>query len=127
MECYIHRCLTEIRNLKFTPFKRSNLTPEEFRALSNLQQRDDIVIKPADKGGAVVWDRNLYIEEAYRQLNNPTYYPKLSKPLLSADQKEITQTVRDLVSADQLPMTATLLVTPTQATYLLSATPNPQD
>ena len=61
-----HKCLTEICNLKFTPLKRSNVTPEEFRALSNLQQRDDIVIKPADKGGAVVvWDRNLYIEEAF--------------------------------------------------------------
>ena len=64
-------CLTEIRNLKFTPLKRSNLTPEEFRALANLQQRDDIVNKPADKGGAaVVWDTNLYIADAYRHLNN---------------------------------------------------------
>ena len=40
-----------------------------------------VVIKPAFKvGEVVVWDRNLYIEEAYIQLNNPTYYHKLSKP-----------------------------------------------
>ena len=36
----------------------------------SLQKRDDIVIKPADKGGAIdVWDRNFYINEAMSQLN----------------------------------------------------------
>ena len=111
VECYIHNCLTEIPSLIFTPLKRSNLTPEEFRTLTNLQRRDDIVIKLTNKGDAVVmWDRNFYIEEAYKQLNNPTYYQKLCKPSVSADEKEISKIVRDLVSADQLPMTAKLLV-----------------
>ena len=80
VECYINKCLTEIRNLKFVPSKMSNLTPDEYAALINLQKRDDIVIKPADKGGAVVvWDRKLYIEEAYKQLDNSRNYQKLTK------------------------------------------------
>lgn len=60
--------------------------------MRNLHKRDDIVVTPADKGGAVVaWDRNVYTEEAYRQLDNITNYQKLKKPILSADQKEISK------------------------------------
>ena len=41
------------------------MTPDEYAALINLQKQYDIVIKPADKGGAVaVWDRELDIEKA---------------------------------------------------------------
>ena len=44
---------------------KMNLSREELNALVALKQRTDIVIKPADKGGAVVvWDRALYIQEA---------------------------------------------------------------
>ena len=49
VECYINKCLSETRNLKFVPSKMSNLTPDEYAALINLQKRDDIVIKPADQ------------------------------------------------------------------------------
>ena len=109
-------------NLQFKPSKCSNLTPEESIALRNLQMRDDIVVKQADKGGAVaVWDRNLYIEEAYRQLDNPMKYQKLKKPTLSANQKEISKTMKDFILADQLPPTARLLIRhqPKQPTFYL--------
>ena len=116
-ECYINKCLTEIRNLKFVPSKKSNLTPDESAALINLQKRDDIVIKPADKGGAVVvWDGKLYIEEAYKELDNPKNYQKLNKKTtttkqtLSLDQRQISKNVRELISTDALPMTARLLI-----------------
>lgn len=111
VECYIHKCLTELRNLKFKPLKSSNLTPAESKALQSLQKRDDIVIKPADKGGAVVvWDRSLYIDEAYRQLNSSLHYQHLDKPALPAQQKEITKTIKDMISTNQLPSTAKLLI-----------------
>ena len=49
--------------------KFSNLSKEEWTAHQNLKTRDDIVIKPADKGGAVVvWRTDLYKQEAFRQL-----------------------------------------------------------
>ena len=39
---------------------------------------NDIVIKPADKGGSIVIINTTdYITEAERQLNNPDHYEKL--------------------------------------------------
>ena len=44
---------------------KSNLTTEERASLKNLKNNDEIVIKKADKGSAVVvLDRQAYINEA---------------------------------------------------------------
>ena len=52
-----------------------NISLEERRALIHLPQREDIFIKPADKGGAVVvWHKQLYMDEAYRQLTDDQHY-----------------------------------------------------
>ena len=48
-----------------------NLTPVERTALQNLRSNEDIIIKPADKGSAVVvMDKSAYIREAERQLSD---------------------------------------------------------
>jgi len=58
-----------------------NLTAEEVRALTELANNKHIV-KPADKGSAIViMDREQYIWEGYRQLNDPKYYTKLTSPI----------------------------------------------
>jgi hypothetical protein len=45
--------------------KTDNLTQTERSALWNIQERDDIIIKPADKGSAVVvMDKTTYLQEA---------------------------------------------------------------
>ena len=55
-----------------------NISRAELSALRLLRRRDDLVIKPADKGGAVVvWRADLYQEEALRQLRNPLFYHRL--------------------------------------------------
>ena len=52
--------------------------PLEKEALFSLRQRKDVVVKPADKGGAaVVRACDLYIQEAERQLSDSAYYQKL--------------------------------------------------
>ena len=54
---------------------RDNLPKDQRRALRLLKQRHDIVIKSANKGSAtVIMDRKRYLDECYRQLNNPTFY-----------------------------------------------------
>ena len=51
--------------------KTDNLTQAERSALRDLQERDDIIIKPADKGSAVVvMDKTTYLQEAERQLSD---------------------------------------------------------
>lgn len=60
----------------------SNLKTEEIHALKELKNAKHIVIKPADKGSAVViMDREQYIFEVNRQLNDKNYYKKLEEPI----------------------------------------------
>lgn len=62
--------------------ERYNISIEEVKALRDLKKAKHIVIKPADKGSAVVvQSREQYIMEAERQLNDPVYYRTLEKPI----------------------------------------------
>ncbi|CAJ0930701.1 unnamed protein product [Ranitomeya imitator] len=55
------------------------MTRGETEALHDLVQDDAIIIKKADKGGAVVvLDKNYYIEEIKGQLADPRVYERLS-------------------------------------------------
>ncbi|KAJ8027187.1 hypothetical protein HOLleu_32256 [Holothuria leucospilota] len=64
----------------------SNLSVDERAARSDLKANCDIVIREADKGSAVVvMDRDLYIKEGYRQLDDPQVYERVSEAVLSDD------------------------------------------
>ena len=55
-----------------------NISKGERKAIPSLSQRDDIVIRRADKGsGVVVMDISAYIAEADKQLSNQRLYRKL--------------------------------------------------
>ena len=75
-----------------------NLTKQENAALRELSNNEDLIIKRADKGGAVVvWGRDQYIQEAHNQLHNAEYYtPLLSNPLDHMTQ-ELTDILNDAV------------------------------
>jgi hypothetical protein len=76
-----------------------NLSRGERTALVNLRKRQDIIIKPADKGSAtVVMDKSAYIQEAHRQLNNANYYKKLQSSMI----KNNCQFINDILSDMQL-------------------------
>ena len=61
------------------PSKRfNNLTKEEWEALYSLKDDCSIIIKGADKGSVVVvWDREDYLKEAYRQLDDKEVYEQV--------------------------------------------------
>ena len=68
---FIDKCRKDIAVAVLSGPARSNLNDNEEKALKRLIQRKDIVIKPADKGGAVVvWRKDLYLKEADQQLSN---------------------------------------------------------
>ena len=58
---------------------KDNLSHGERQALLDLRNNKSIVIKPADKGGAIViLNRTDYITEGERHLNDNITYKKLS-------------------------------------------------
>ncbi|KAJ8305863.1 LOW QUALITY PROTEIN: hypothetical protein KUTeg_016408 [Tegillarca granosa] len=57
--------------------KRNNLTKYESEALESLMNNDNIIIKEADKGGAVVvMDTEFYRDRIYEMLSNTEFYKK---------------------------------------------------
>ena len=95
----------------------SNLSSEEWAALKNLSKRNDIVVKSADKGGAVVvWRSDLYQKEALRQLSDTSFYAKIPKDLTSKNQKLVKDTIQNLIVNQELPETATNLIINTPRT-----------
>ena len=77
--------------------KHDNLSKSDRSALYNLQKREDIVIKPADKGSAVVvMDRDHYVSEAERQLNDSTFYKPLDHDPTPEFAKQVSDTVSEM-------------------------------
>ncbi|KAK3572858.1 hypothetical protein QTP86_009060 [Hemibagrus guttatus] len=86
-----------IKTLPWNHLQRPNLTLAEKRAIKELQHSNNIVLKPADKGSAVViMDRIAYIGEAYRQLNQSQYYKKLNESLASKTDPKILKILHTL-------------------------------
>ena len=100
VDFFLQKCRHDISKLKFNRNSRSfNLKPDEWSALLNLRKRKDITIKAADKGGAVVvWRTDLYLQEAFRQLSDKSFYRKVEKDLTPSNQKIVKETVHDLIS-----------------------------
>ena len=79
IETYLS-CLEErLLDIEIPSKRFNNLTKEEREALYSLKDDPSIIIKGADKGSAVVvWDREDYLKEAYRQLDDKEVYEQLS-------------------------------------------------
>ena len=89
----------------------SNTSSEDRNAIKGLQERKDIVIKPADKGGAiVVWRRDLYFQEALRQISNTDFYYPIENGPSPHQQDIITATVAELISLKSQTNSATNLI-----------------
>ena len=60
-------------------------------ALKSLKKRNDIFIKSADKGSATVliMDRDWYINECLRQLNDTKFYTPLNNDIIDDVQKRV--------------------------------------
>ena len=115
---YIDRCRRSINSRNYTsPIVLSNLPQEEKQALQDLRCRTDIIIKPADKGGAViVWSSDLYNQEAHRQLSDNRFYLHLDTDSTRDDPKIVKDTITTMIATCELPPTAQHLVISTPRT-----------
>ena len=71
----------QIRRLPITNNDSTNLSKTESQAIQELKEDDTIIIKPADKGSAIViMDKQDYIFEAERQLGVQRHYKEIEHP-----------------------------------------------
>ena len=114
----IDKCRRDINKIKFNnPPKHFNISLEERRALIHLRQREDIFIKPADKGGAVVvWHKQLYMDEAYRQLTDDQHYTQENEDMTTIHNNFIQQEINRLSVNGDLPKSAIHLIVPNPRT-----------
>jgi len=89
--------IVDVNNIELKQIGK-NMSAVDYRALKNLRNRNDIVIKPADKGSStVVLNKSDYISEAIRQLSDSSYYKKLKKPIYPKITTKINRTLEELV------------------------------
>ena len=68
-----------------------------------IRKNPDIVIKPADKGSAVViMDRQTYIQEGLRQLENKDFYVETPKDLTYTHNTLILNEILKLQQSGQI-------------------------
>ena len=75
VELFLSKLESEL--LSFLPGKSQayNLTKEEWLAMRSLAEDRSAIIKLADKGSCVVvWDREDYLAEGYKQLSDASTY-----------------------------------------------------
>ena len=118
LNSYIDRLRQDIQehisNRKQAP--RKNLNIREKKALHRLSRNTDIVIKPADKGGAtVILNTEDYLKEAERQLTNSQYYKKVETDLTKDHEQLINQCLDNLVRQGELQENTSALLRVTKS------------
>ena len=91
LDLYINRFRKRVRSEILTKQQKLmySLTPAERQAVTSLKKNSNIVVKPADKGGAtVIMNKADYITEADRQLSNAAFYSPLTRDPTPAYRRE---------------------------------------
>ena len=107
IEIYLSSVEEKLMSIEIPKDKYNNLTPEELGALFDLKNDKIIIIKGTDKGSAVVvWDRDHYIQEAEKHLDDKEIYENVSndpQPLIDTIHRAVEKLGkrRDL-SADNI-------------------------
>jgi len=79
------------------PAVKENITKPEAKAVTQLKNNKQIIIKPADKGGAVcVLNPVLYEQKGLRQLENTRYYTEIDSPLANDTETRICAIIQEL-------------------------------
>ncbi|CAJ0922657.1 unnamed protein product [Ranitomeya imitator] len=103
----------------------SNLTSTEKQALSSLHTNTSIIVKPADKGGAiVVMNRTQYMSEIYRQLADTNTYDVISRHPVTAISQKIKTVIDTYLTRHTIDQkTASFLTNPHPVTPVFYVLP----
>lgn len=101
LENYIDLTQLEVSSIQIKS-NVSNISPSERRAMYDLLNNKNIVIKKADKSNTVViMNKQQYIEEGLRQLSTQ-YYTEIEKPNLSIIYKPIENKLNEMFQKRKL-------------------------
>ena len=83
--------------------KLTNISREERKAIKTLTENPNIIIKPADKGSAVViLNREDYISEGYKQLSDTNFYRKVDTDLSAHHMQRVQQYINKMYSNGEI-------------------------
>jgi hypothetical protein len=101
----------EVREHSYIPNRKHNLNQNLRSSLKSLRNNDQIIIKPADKGGAVVvMNKPDYMSKAFDLLNNRLHYRRVYKDQTEAYTKTIDNYIKKEIKRGHLPSTADELI-----------------
>ena len=79
LEVYLSQVENKLSSIADEPIRYSNLSKEDWIAMGSLADDRSIIIKKANKGSCiVVSDRNNYLTEAEKQLEDQNVYRKIA-------------------------------------------------
>ena len=83
--------------------KLTNISKAERQAIKNLTNNPNIIIKPADKGSAVVvLNRAEYISEGYKQLSDPKFYKKIDTDLTITHMQRVQSYINTMYANGEI-------------------------
>ncbi len=114
IETYLKAVERDAWGLSRSIRRKDNLTHIQRQALTQLRNRSDIIIKPADKGSAiVVLSKEAYMAEAYRQLSDTRYYRKLDLDPTAQHTEQVRELVLEMFKGDHISKDTFKYLTPT--------------
>ena len=103
LESMFYSIEQDLYRQKYREPNNKNLTKEEYRAIRSLNKNKDIIIKPADKGSAIViLGKQSYIDEGQRQLHNAQFYEETESDLASEVIHRINLHVHNMLQRGQI-------------------------
>ena len=101
-----------IKRRAFTNPSSTNFSPKERKAITELRNNPSIVIKPADKGGAVViLSRSDYLREGFNQLSQTEYYQLLDTDITETHRTIVQNAIEDMFQNGEIDETVKAYLT----------------
>ena len=94
------------------PYLTNNINPKERVAIRELRDNNKIIIKPADKGSAVViLNREDYLTEGYKQLSDENFYLKQDSDLTEKHRIEVQSFLQSLYNDGEIDTSVSIYLT----------------
>ena len=106
---------------------KPSVTSTDLHYINQLKNNNDIIIKPADKGGAIViWPKKDYLTEAYKQLNNTNHYQRITDDPTPQIQQQMKTLVKKMHDDQLIDDTTNKFLSPENTTNTIPTTQNTQ-